>query len=121
MRGRGWTSTSGPAASPARNRHQPQAAIMAPLSVQRAGGGVRTRTCGRSTRGARAHEDALPRGLVAGGGYRLSDQGVHDRLLEGGGKLWRRRRRPFFPPHEAEHLRLEAAEREVVRAGEAGG
>jgi hypothetical protein len=58
--------------------------------------------------------------VVAGGGYRLRDQGVHDRLLEGGGKLRGRRRRPLFPPHEAEHLRLEAAEREVVRAGEAG-
>src|SRR3990172_6913139 len=115
MRSPGRTSTSGQAASPARSRHQPQAAIMAPLSVQRAGGGVGPRTGDRSSGGGRgqgavggdtAHEDDLPRGVVAGGGYRLSDQGVHDRLLEGGGKLRRRRRRPFFPPHYAEHLRL---------------
>src|SRR3970040_470135 len=53
MRRPGWTSTSGPAASPARSPAQPQAAIMAPLSVQRAGRGTRTRTGDRSTRAAR--------------------------------------------------------------------
>ena len=90
MRRPGATSRSSAALSPACRRCQPAAAIIAPLSVQSAGGGMITGTGERSVSdlaqervgGDAAGEDDLVGAVVLGGLYGLRDERIDDRLLE---------------------------------------